>query len=45
MTFHFKAPTFHEAILIGCQVTEGTPFVDYNAKYAIHKLCGHEWNA
>ena len=26
---------FHEAILIGCQVTERTPFVDYNAKYAI----------
>ena len=36
---------FHEAILIGCQVTGGTPLVDYNAKYAIYKLCGHEWNA
>ena len=36
---------FHEAILIGCQVTEGIPLVDYDAKYAIYKLCGHEWNA
>ena len=35
---------FHEAILIGCQVTEGTPLVDYDAKYDIYKLCGHEWN-
>ena len=36
---------FHEAILIGCQVTEGAPLVDYDAKYVIYKLCGHEWNA
>ena len=26
---------FHEAILIGCQVTEGTPLCDYNATSAI----------
>ena len=31
---------FHEAILIGCQVTEGTPLLDYNAKSAIFHFKG-----
>ena len=26
---------FHEAILIGCQVTEGTPLADYDAKFIL----------